>query len=178
MSTICLVNGSCIDQEVDVIVNSANSSLWSGSGISGVIFKRAGKDKLTEACSVYSTPLNAGDAIITPAFDITNAKAIIHAVGPNFGRMPDAFDKLYNAYYNSLMIMMDNGFHSISFPLISSGIYAGPLKNAVAVSTKQCCQAYKTFIQNYADYDIDVKLCVFSASEIPMAQEEFNVNMA
>lgn len=52
-----------------------------------------------------------------------NAKHIIHAVGPDFGRTPKAFLELFNAYYNSLVLLKDNGLHSISFPLISSGIF-------------------------------------------------------
>ena len=84
MSKIELINASCADQEADVIVNAANSGLWAGGGICGVIFRKAGMAELTEACKKYKTPLKDGDAVITPAFNMTNAKAIIHAVGPNF----------------------------------------------------------------------------------------------
>ena len=40
-------------------------------------------------------------------------------------------------------------------PLISSGIFAGNLPNPVEESAKQCCRAYKKFIQDYPEYDID-----------------------
>jgi O-acetyl-ADP-ribose deacetylase (regulator of RNase III) len=129
--------------------------------------------ELTDACNKYKTPLNDGDAVITPAFGLTNAKAIIHAVGPNFGVTPTAFEELFKAYYNSLVVMKDNGYHSISFPLISSGIFGGNLPNPAAESTKQCCRAYKKFVQDHPDYDIDVKLCAFGQSEMTLAQEEF-----
>ena len=33
---------------------------------------------------------------------MTNAKAIIHAVGPNFAVTPRAFEELFNAYYRCL----------------------------------------------------------------------------
>ncbi len=174
MSKIELINGSCADQEADVIVNAANGRLWAGGGICGVIFRKAGMTELTAACRKYKTPLNDGDAVITPAFNMTNAKAIIHAVGPNFGVTPKAFKELFNAYYNSLKVMMDNGYHSISFPLISSGIFGGSLENPVGESTKQCCRAYKKFTDDYPDYDIDVKVCVFAAHEVSNAQAEFN----
>ena len=173
MSKIELIHGSCADQVADVVVNAANSGLWAGGGICGVIFGKAGMDVLTAACSKYKTPLNDGDAVITPAFRLTNAKAIIHAVGPNFGVTPTAFEELFKAYYNSLVVMKDNGYHSISFPLISSGIFGGNLPNPAAESTKQCCRAYKKFVQDYPDYDIDVKLCAFGQSEMTLAQEEF-----
>ena len=105
MSKIELVNGSCADQVADVIVNAANSGLWAGGGICGVIFKKAGMSELTAACNKFQTPLNDGDAVITPAFNMKNAKAIIHAVGPNFAVTPNAFKELFNAYNNSLVVM-------------------------------------------------------------------------
>ena len=147
MSKILLINGSCADQTVDVVVNAANRGLWAGGGICGVIFRKAGLSALTAACSKYKTPLKDGSAVITPAFQMKNAKYIIHAVGPNFSVTPTAFKELFDAYYNSLMVLMNNNLHSISFPLISSGIFGGSLSNPVAESTKQCCRAYKKFIQ-------------------------------
>ena len=132
MSKIELINGSCADQKVDIVVNAANSDLWAGGGICGVIFNKAGIAELTTACSKYKTPLKDSSAVITPAFNMTNAKAIIHAVGPNFAVIPKAFKELFDAYYNSLKVMMDNDYHSISFPLISSGIFGGSLSNPVA----------------------------------------------
>ena len=143
------------------------------SGICGVIFKKAGLAQLTAACKKYKTPLKDGSAVITPAFNLTNAVSIIHAVGPDFSRTPKAFKELFDAYYNSLHVMMDNGFHSISFPLISSGIFGGSLSNPVAESTKQCCRAYLKFVTDYPSYDVDVRLCAFSAKEMQEAQKVF-----
>ncbi len=174
MSAIELIHGSCADQVVDVVVNAANSGLWAGGGICGVIFKKAGMQELTAACRRYETPLNDGDAVITPSFGLTNAKAIIHAVGPNFGVTPTAFEELFLAYYNSLKVMKDNGFHSISFPLISSSIFGGNLPNPVGESTKQCCRACKKFRADYPDYEVDVKLCAYGAEEMIKAQAVFD----
>ena len=172
MSTFTLIQGSCADQEVDVVVNAANSGLWAGAGICGAIFAKAGVAELEAACRKYKTPLRDGDAVITPAFGITNAKAIIHAVGPNFAVTPDAFDALYAAYYNSLALMKAEGYHSISFPLISSGIFGGRLDDAVAVSARQCLKAYEAFVEANPDYPVDVKLCAFKADEMRRAGAE------
>ena len=170
MSKIELINGSCADQIVDCVVNAANDGLWAGGGICGVIFRKAGLSQLTNACSKYKTPLKDGTAVITPAFNMTNAKAIIHAVGPDFSRTPSAFKELFDAYYNSLVVMMNNDYHSISFPLISSGIFGGRLSDPVGESAKQCCRAYLKFIKDYSNYDIDVKLCAFNANEMKSAK--------
>ena len=70
-------------------------------------------------------------------------------------------------------MLMDNGLHSISFPLISSGIFGGSLDNPVAESTKQCCRAYKKFTSDYPDYDVEVKLCAFSQKEVHEAGKVF-----
>jgi O-acetyl-ADP-ribose deacetylase (regulator of RNase III) len=102
-----------------------------------------------------------------------NAKVIIHAVGPNFAVTPKAFKELFDAYYNSLVVLKENGLHSISFPLISSGIFGGSLDNPPAESTKQCLRAYKKFTADYPEYDIDVKLCAFTASEMKEAEYEY-----
>ncbi len=171
MSKIELINGSCVDQNVDSIVNAANSNLMSGSGLCGAIYKSAGYDLLGEACKKISTPLNDGDVVITPAFNITNAKYIIHAVGPDFGHTPDAFNELYLAYYNSLILLKDKNLHSIAFPLISSGIYGGNLDNPVSKSTKCCIKAYNKFISDYPEYDIDVRLCAYSSDEYEEAKK-------
>lgn len=173
MSKIELVHGSCADLEVDAVVNAANDGLWAGGGICGVIFKKAGMSELTDACSRIKTPLKDGDAVITPAFKMTNAKAIIHAVGPNFSVTPTAFDKLFDAYYNSLLVLKDNGLRSISFPLISSGIFGGSLANPVAESAKQCLKAYGKFVEDYPEYSVVVKLCAFSDREMEIVQQVF-----
>ena len=174
MSNIVLLNVSCADQNVDAVVNAANNGLWAGAGICGVIFDKAGMNALTAACQKYNTPLKDGSAVITPAFKMINAKYIIHAVGPDFNRTPKAFKELFDAYYNSLRVLMDNGLHSISFPLISSGIFGGKLSDPVAESTKQCCRAYLKFVADYPDYPIDVKLCAYKAQEMQSAKPVFD----
>lgn len=174
MSKIELLNASCAEQTVDAVVNAANSGLWAGGGICGVIFAKAGSAELAKACSRYKTPLKDGEAVITLAFQMKNAKYIIHAVGPNFAVTPNAFKELFDAYYNSLRVLMENNLQSISFPLISSGIFGGSLANPAAESTKQCCRAYKKFTEDFPDYRIDVKLCAFSHKEMTEAKQVFD----
>lgn len=175
MSNIKLINASCLEQKADAIVNAANKHLMSGGGICGAIYQKAGYIELNDACSKIKTPLEDGDAVITPAFNITNAKYIIHAVGPNFGYIPNAFDKLFDAYYNSLKVLMENNLHSILFPLISSGIFGGNLENPVAISTEQCLKAYNKFISDYKDYDVNVVLCAYSTQEMMEAENTYKM---
>ena len=165
MSSIEIIQGSCADQEVDVVVNASNQYLVSGSGICGEIFRRAGYQELNDACSKLKRPVQDGYAAITDSFNMKNCKYIIHAVGPNFNRTPGAYEELFNAYYNSLKILKDNNLHSISFPLISAGIFGGNNPNPAQVSAKQCFKAYDKFIEEYPNYDIKVLLCAYLQSE-------------
>ena len=173
MSKIELIHGSCADQKADAIVNAANRHLAAGGGICGVIFNKAGYTELTAACNEHKTPLQDGDAVITPAFGLTNAKAIVHAVGPDFAITPDAFDVLTGAYFNSLVVLKDNGYHSISFPLISSGIFGGNLENPARESAKRCCEAVRKFVATCPDYEINVLLCAFTTEEYVSAMDYF-----
>ena len=104
---------------------------------------------------------------------MTNCKYIIHAVGPDFSYTPNAFKQLYDAYYNSFKVLVENGLTSISLPLISSGIFGGNLDNSVKESCKQCIEAYNNFIQDYKDKNISVKLCAFLDSEYMECSELF-----
>ena len=173
MSNIKLINASCVEQEVDAIVNAANRHLLSGGGICGAIYKKAGYIELNEACSKIKTPLKDGETVITSAFNITNAKYIIHTVGPDFSDTANAFDKLFDAYYNSLKVLMENDLHTIAFPLISSGIFSGNLENPVATSTEQCVNAYNQFITDYKEYNIDVLLCAYTIQEKTEAEKVY-----
>ena len=165
MSCFKIMHASCVDEESDAIVNAANRYLMSGGGICGAIFKKAGYLELENACKKYDTPLEDGSAVITPAFNIENAKYIIHAIAPDFGRKPEAFDKLYNAYYNSLKVLKENELHSIAFSLLSAGIFGGNLEKPARISAQKCIEAFNDFTSNNKDYSIDVKLCAYTLDE-------------
>ena len=170
MSTFELIKGSCTEVTADAVVNAANRYLAEGGGICGRIFGEAGRRELEIECSKYKTPLKDGDAVLTSSCNMKNFKAIIHTVGPNFSNTPNAFKELFDAYYNSLVVLKDNGLYSISFPLISAGIFGGNLPKPAAESTKQCIRAYKKFTADFPEYDVDVKLCAFSSSEMADAK--------
>lgn len=173
MSEIKLLKANCTEQKVDAIVNAANNMLFPGGGICGAIFKKAGYEQLMEACKVFNTPLKAGEAVSTQAYDITNTKIIIHAVGPDFRLNKYAYHELKAAYYNSLLQLVTYDYHSIAFPLISAGIYAGELENAVSLSTHYCQEAYADFKRDYPDYNLSVYLCAYTEDEFEKAKKSW-----
>ena len=88
VSNIELINESLLDQEVDAIVNPANSYMLHGGGVAAQIALKAGFE-LTKACREYNLPIKVGEVITTPSFNIKNTKIVIHAVGPNFNETDD-----------------------------------------------------------------------------------------
>lgn len=161
-----LVKGSCLDQKADVVVNAANPWLLAGRGVCGAIFEKAGMGKLQKACEKHADkdhPLYAGDAVLTDGFDV-GFKAIIHAVGPDFRLPKSHLSDLVDAYYHAMMVGLDEGYKSFSFPLISCGIFSGNrFANIVALSTMAAMMAYENCLA-YGD-DPEVYLCAFTDKE-------------
>ena len=130
-----VVRGDITAEQVDVIVNAANSALRRGAGVCGAIFNAAGPE-LDAACAAIGG-CATGDAVITPGFALT-ARWIIHTVGPVWAggdRGEPAL--LASCYRRSIELARAVGATSIAFPAISTGIYGYPRQAAaeIAVTT-------------------------------------------
>lgn len=81
-----IVQGDITTQDVDVVVNAANSSLLGGGGVDGAIHAAAGPGLLAECRRVresdYPDGLPTGHAVITGAGRMP-ARHVVHTVGPN-----------------------------------------------------------------------------------------------
>lgn len=159
-----IVRQDITKMKVDAIVNAANTNLAMGGGVCGAIFKAAGAAQLKSACEKLS-PINTGEAVITPGFAL-QANYIIHTAGPVYSHFnPKESEKLLRlAYLNSLKLAYDNKCESIAFPLISSGIYGYPKEEALQVATS----AIKDFLENY---DMNVYLAVFDKDAFKISKE-------
>jgi O-acetyl-ADP-ribose deacetylase (regulator of RNase III) len=137
MSDVELVTGDITAQEVDAIVNAANSSLLGGGGVDGAIHRRGGPEILAECRQLraarYGKGLPTGEAVATTAGRLP-ARWVIHTVGPVFALSEDRTRLLRACYANSLRVAGELGARSIAFPLISAGIYRWPKENAVEVA--------------------------------------------
>lgn len=133
-----IVRGNITRMKTDAIVNAANTQLAMGGGVCGAIFNAAGPEELQKACW-KACPVETGKAAITPGFRL-RAKYVIHAVGPVYdSRRPGQCEKLLrSAYLSSLILALENGCRSIAFPLISSGIYGYPKREALLVAADAC----------------------------------------
>jgi O-acetyl-ADP-ribose deacetylase (regulator of RNase III) len=131
---ITLVTGDITAEDVDAIVNAANSSLLGGGGVDGAIHRRGGPEILAECralrASRYGRGLPTGQAVATTAGRLP-ARWVIHTVGPVWSGTDDRSATLRDCYTNSLAVAADLGARTVAFPLISSGIYGWPKEDAV-----------------------------------------------
>lgn len=135
MGRIQIVKQGITKLDVDCIVNAANEELWAGGGVCGAIFKEAGYEQLERACREIGH-CDTGSAVITPGFNL-KAEYIIHAVGPRWsGGNHGESGLLQRCYKAAIMLAQENGCTTIGFPLISSGIYGYPKKEAWEVALK------------------------------------------
>ncbi len=130
--------GDITREDVDAIVNAANSSLLGGGGVDGAIH-RAGGPEILEACrrireSVWPKGLPTGEAVITTGGRLA-AKYVIHTVGPVYGHHDGEEARLLaNCYGNSIALASAHGLATIAFPAISTGVYGYPKDEAARVS--------------------------------------------
>jgi len=131
--SLTLVQGDITSESVDAIVTAANSGLRGGGGVDGAVHRAAGPE-LLEACrEIGGCP--TGDAVATPAFGLEQAKRVIHAVGPIYGRSEGRDEELLaSAHRSSLEVAAAEGCRSIAFPAISCGVYGFPIQSASQIA--------------------------------------------
>ena len=140
MTRIELVQGDITTQEVDAVVNAANSGLLGGGGVDGAIHRAGGPAILAECRELratrYPDGLPTGQAVATTAGNMP-ARWVIHTVGPVYAKREDRSHLLASAYRESLRVADELGARSVAFPAVSAGIYGWPLADAarIAVTT-------------------------------------------
>ncbi|MGE7664332.1 macro domain-containing protein [Ureibacillus composti] len=161
-----IVRNDITKMKVDAIVNAANSALQMGGGVCGAIFRAAGPNELQKACNQIGQ-CAVGEAVITEGFNLP-AKYIIHTVGPIWkGGGHQEAEYLASCYKNSLKLAVQQGCQSIAFPLISSGIYRYPKKQALQI-------AMTSIGEFLLEHEIDVTMVVFDQDAVQLSEKLFN----
>lgn len=172
---VTVVVGDITKQDVEAIVNAANSSLLGGGGVDGAIHRAGGPEILEECREIRRTRfpegLPTGEAVITTGGKLT-ALYVIHTVGPIYGEHRETEPELLaNCYHNSLTLAVEKNLTSIAFPSISTGVYHYPRNLAAEVSSRT--------IENFLGTDRqlkEVRLVFFQPqdAELFLANQKFS----
>jgi O-acetyl-ADP-ribose deacetylase (regulator of RNase III) len=159
-----LLQGDITEQEVDAIVNAANSGLRGGGGVDGAIHRAGGPEIMAECRKLNGC--QTGDAKITTGGRL-RARYVIHAVGPIYrdGRHQEG-ELLASAYRRSLEVAATHGLRSIAFPSISTGAYAFPIAEAARIALG----TVDTFLAGNAELAL-VRFVLFSAADLRVYEE-------
>ncbi|MFJ8626579.1 O-acetyl-ADP-ribose deacetylase [Kitasatospora sp. NPDC093550] len=139
VTRITLVEGDITEQQVDVVVNAANSSLLGGGGVDGAIHRKGGPQILEECrrlrASHWGKGLPTGRAVATAAGRLP-ARWVVHTVGPVYRseEYGERAELLASCYRESLRVAAGLGARTVAFPAVSAGIYGWPPADAARIA--------------------------------------------
>jgi O-acetyl-ADP-ribose deacetylase (regulator of RNase III) len=136
-----VVVGDLLAEPVDAIVNAANGHLAHGGGVAAAIARAAGAALIQEGDTLVRErgEIPVGEAVATTAGELS-FKGVIHAVGPSQGQGREE-ERLEKALRSAFLRAHERGWSSVSFPAVSSGIFAVPLD--------ACSRAYVAAVRGF-----------------------------
>ena len=126
---IVLREGDITDQEVDAIVNAANSDLILGAGVAGAIRQKGGPS-IQEECDRIG-PIAVGDAAVTGAGNLP-ARFVIHAAGMPPGGVATE-ESVRSSMRRSLELAREKQCRTVAVPAIGAGIAGFPLQRCAEI---------------------------------------------
>jgi O-acetyl-ADP-ribose deacetylase (regulator of RNase III) len=154
---ISVIQGDITAQQVDAIVNAANSGLLGGGGVDGAIHRAGGPSIMRECEAIRASKggCATGDAVITGGGSLF-ATYVIHTVGPVWhGGSHNEDALLRSCYAKSMELAGAHGVKTIAFPNISTGVYGFPKSRAAAI--------VKAFFDEFLKRPSKVEAVVFVA---------------
>lgn len=132
-----MVRGDIVDQDVDAVVNAANSGLMGGGGVDGAILRAGGDRQLAARRELRDRigSLPAGQAVASDAGDM-KARWVIHVVGPVFDRSEDRSHLLASCYREALRVADSLEVRTLALPAVSAGAYGWPIASAADIAVQ------------------------------------------
>jgi O-acetyl-ADP-ribose deacetylase (regulator of RNase III) len=156
MLRLKVLQGDITRQQVDAIVNAANSSLLGGGGVDGAIHRAAGPGLLEECRGLGGCP--TGEARLTGGHRLP-ARFVLHAVGPVWSGGDGGEDGLLAGCYRSCFALAEeHGLRSLAFPAISCGVYGYPIDRAAALALREI----RAFLESHPDFERVLVVCFTS----------------
>jgi O-acetyl-ADP-ribose deacetylase (regulator of RNase III) len=167
------VVGDITQQEVDAIVNAANSRLVVGGGVDGAIHRAGGPAIMEETRRRYPDGCPTGSAVISPAGNL-QAKYVIHAIGPVWSGGNRGEELLLaSAYRTSMDLAAAHDCRSIALPALSTGAYRYPIDAAAQVAVRVAAdflrelkEANKLSLVRFVLFSNDVKQAFDAALDL------------
>jgi len=158
LKRIAIVEGDITRQNVDAIVNAANTTLLGGGGVDGAIHRAAGPGLLAECRALGGCA--TGQAKITHGYKLP-AKWVIHTVGPVWRDGTQGEDQLLASCYRCCFALVErHGIRTVAFPSISTGAYGFPMNRAAAIAVSET----RNFIQRNQTFEKVVLVCFGQAA--------------
>jgi O-acetyl-ADP-ribose deacetylase (regulator of RNase III) len=126
---IVLLEGDLTEQEVDAIVNAANSQLFLGAGVAGAIREKGGAS-IQRECDAIG-PIEVGGAAVTGAGDLP-ARYVIHAAGMAAGGEASE-ESIRSSLKRSLELAAERDFRTLAIPAIGAGIGGFPVQRCAEI---------------------------------------------
>ncbi len=149
-----VIKGDITEEDVDAVVNAANSFLKHGGGVAGAIVRKGGRVIQEESDRIVEErgKVPVGKAVYTSGGNL-KAKYVIHTVGPVWGEGREE-EKLRSAVRSALKVAEDLGVSSVALPAISTGIFGYPKREGVKVIVEEVLK----FLKNDAQHLKEVRL--------------------
>jgi len=168
--TLALYHGDLTEEKVDAIVNAANEHLAHGGGVAGAIVRRGGREIQEESYAWVRQhgPAGHDKPALTGAGKLP-CRAVIHAVGPMWGA-GDEDRKLRAAYTSALELAHRQGFMSMAFPSISTGIFGFPVGRGAAIALK----SVEDFCVTHPDSPLrEIRFTIIDVKTVEVFRREF-----
>lgn len=123
MGKLYLLSGNYIfnSKGKDAIVNAANKYMTNGSGICGVVYRKAGNELLEYCKWTYKKEMIKCEVRVTPGFDLN--MDIIHVLAPKYHEENSPIEELLKAYKNMLDIIIRHSYKNVLVCSLGTGVH-------------------------------------------------------